>query len=379
MSFVGEVLSAFNENKMVLSVFIDLRKAFDSTTHNLILRKLDKLGFGENALKWYQSYLSKRMQRVTIAELMSQWTEVKVGIPQGSLLGVLLFQLLINDLPKSLSFCQSILYADDSTIFLVGRSLKFLRTKLQSDLASLSEWLWANQLKLNVSKTKYVLFHEDGLTPHVDLVVNDQSIGRSANFKFLGVTLDPALSFDSHFAELYAKLSKSSFIIRGLGKFVPRECLRYLYFGYYHSHLTYCLPVWWPLLRQSSQLKLEILQKRIVRCICNELPRQHCMPLYKKQKILTISDQVLLENVKWVYRIIYDLCPKLVMRLYSVKVNKLDSGLQVSSNNYCNRACNLSFLCKPIMCWQNLTREMREKNNIKSFVKVVKSSLLIKY
>ena len=122
-----------------------------------------------------------------------------VGVPQGSLLSVLLFQVFINDLPKCVKFCSSILYADDTTLFLVGRSLKFLRIKMQYDLKELSAWLIANGLKLNVSKTKVLLFNRAGLNPTVNLLVDNEAIENVVEFKFLGLVLDSTLSFHSHY------------------------------------------------------------------------------------------------------------------------------------------------------------------------------------
>ena len=149
---------------------------------------------------------------------------------------------------QCLRYCLSILYADDTTIFLVGHSLKFLKLKVQSDLANMSMWLRLNNLKLNVQKTKCVIFNHEGLFPNVELMVDDEVIEVVPAFKFLGVILDQSPSFAKQFSTLYDKLVKSSFVLRSLSLYVLVECLRQLYFAYYHSHLTYCSVVWWPLL-----------------------------------------------------------------------------------------------------------------------------------
>ena len=119
--FVGNVLNAFEDKQMVLTLFVDLRKAFDSVSHQVILQKLKKLGIDGIELLWFENYLTNRRQFVSLNDDSSKYENITVGIPQGSLLGVQLFQILINDLPKCLQFCSSILYADDTTIFLVGK------------------------------------------------------------------------------------------------------------------------------------------------------------------------------------------------------------------------------------------------------------------
>ena len=189
-----------------------------------------------------------------------------------------MFKLYINDIFGCLKFSTSILYADDTTIFLSGSSLRFLRTKMQSDLESLSCWLRANELKLNVQKTKAMIFHKDGLTPSIDLYTNQEQIKVVSEFNFLGITLDNSLGFVSHCDRLYSKLLRSSYVIRYLSHFLPSECLKVLYFAYFHSHLTYGLVVWFPLLKKSKQCLMSKMQKSIVRSIGRVLYRSHCMP-----------------------------------------------------------------------------------------------------
>ena len=124
-TLVVEILGAFNSNLMLLSIFVDLKKAFDTVSHSLIVEKLYCLGIQDITLQWFKSYPGGREQQVMLNDSVSAKAKVRVGIPQGSLLGVLLFQILINDLPKCLKFCSSILYADDTTIYCIGKSVRF--------------------------------------------------------------------------------------------------------------------------------------------------------------------------------------------------------------------------------------------------------------
>ena len=160
-NLTGEILGAFGKKMMLLSVFIDLRKAFDSIPHSLVLAKLEKLGVRDTELEWYRSYLTRRCQYTVIGTTCSETKLISAGVPQGSLLDVLLFQIMINDLPASLRFVSSILYADDTTLYVIGSSLKFMRAKMQSDLNSLCDWLCVNGMKLNASKTKSLIFNQD--------------------------------------------------------------------------------------------------------------------------------------------------------------------------------------------------------------------------
>ena len=179
--------------------------------------------------------MSDRKQFVEVDGAHSSTKSTDIGVVQGSLLGVIIFQLFINDLPKCLTYSMSILYADDTTLYIIGRSLKFLRQKMQSDLNSLSEWLSVNTLKLNVKKTKILLFNKDGLFPSIDLGINGESIETVTNFKFLGVHIDSCLSFMTHYSVLHTNLLKSTYIIRSLSKVLPLYVLCPLYFAYYRS------------------------------------------------------------------------------------------------------------------------------------------------
>ena len=205
-NLAGEILKSFDENLMVLGVFIDLKKAFDTVSHSRILDKLSTLGIRGIQLEWFRSFLDNRRQFVEINSVQSKEMPMTVGVLQGALLSVLLFQIHINDLPKCTRFCSSILYADDTTLYLVGQSLKFLKVKMQHDLEQLSEWLRSNCLKLNVKKTKSVLFNKEGLTPDVHLLVDGEVIETVRHFRFLGITIDSSLSFNEHFSVLHDRL-----------------------------------------------------------------------------------------------------------------------------------------------------------------------------
>ena len=158
VDLVNEILKGNENGNDILAVFIDLKKAFDTCTFDNIIRKLCKYGIDGHLLDWFENYFRGRKQYTVVNGHSSCLKEILIGVPQGSLLGVLCFQIIINDLYKCLKWSSSILYADDTTIFLKGKNLKFLVTKLNADLQHLKLWLEANQLCLNVKKTKFMLF-----------------------------------------------------------------------------------------------------------------------------------------------------------------------------------------------------------------------------
>ena len=256
MNFVGEVLQCFEKNFHMISVFIDLKKAFDTVPHSLILRKLKLIGIRNTEMEWFISYMRNRRQFTRIDKNVSEFRKLTVGVQQGSLLGVLLFQLLINDLPGCLKFLLvSYMQTIQQYLFTVNQS-DSLKLKIQKDLDHLSSWLESNSLKLNVGKTKVMVLNREGLTPNIELKIDDLPIDNVQCFKFLGVILDPGLTFESHYALLHKKLTQFSFIIKKLSLNLPRYCLRTLYFAYFQSNLSYCVSIWFPLLCKKYQDRL---------------------------------------------------------------------------------------------------------------------------
>ena len=194
---VAEVLNSFTKDFALLAVYIDLKKAFDTVDHEIILLKLEKIGVRGVALEWFKSYLCNRKQKVVYGEYESSLKSISTGVPQGSLLGVVLFMLQINDLNKSLRFSSSLLYADDTSIYVICRNIRALKTKIQHDINSLSVWLGCNKLLLNVDKTKSLLFSRSTFA-NVDLWVGNKQIESVKCFKFLGFYVDSMLSFEHH-------------------------------------------------------------------------------------------------------------------------------------------------------------------------------------
>ena len=272
------------------------------------------------------------------------------------------------------------LYADDTTIFLVGRSLKFLRAKMQSDLHNLCTWLRVHKLKLNVAKSKAMLLNNEGLLLRVDLYVNGQLLEVVKCFKFLGITLDISLDFGEHYGLLHSKLLKAVFIIRKLVRTLPLSCLRTLYFSYYHANLTYCAIVWLPLLRAPEQNALFLLQKQLVRTLSNAHIRQHCMPLYKKHNILMLKDQLILENVKLMHRIVNKNCPIALENLFGNQTNGYNTrNSNVIIPKHQSVKLNKSFVCKSYVDWSRIKADTKNIENVKLFAKHVKKAIIETY
>ena len=286
---------------------------------------------------------------------------------------------MINDLHKCLKWSLAILYADDTTIIAKGRNLKYLRLKMQRDLDSLSNWLRTNKLCLNVKKTKFVIFTLKPYSGNVELVIDNEAIEHVDEFKFLGFNLDGKLSCESQYSSLRAKLLGVDYIIRKLHKCVPLSCLRMLYYAYFHSHLTYGMTVWGGLLKKEYINKLFILQKSVIRHMFGVNPTTHCMPLFKKLRILTLHDQLNQEYVKLIFRVSNKLLSTPVINMF-----KKSTGIQTRNRNVIcekfmtSRTCNC-FLVKSIKILNSMSQEIKDAPSVKVLSKRFKNKCISTY
>lgn len=194
---VAEIVNnALNDNRLVAGIFIDLRKAFDTVDHVILLDKMERYGFRGHVSNFFRSYLSAMCQKVIINNLASQSRPVTVGVPQGSVLGPLLFSLYINDLPNVVSNSSCVMYADDTCFFTSGSSIDQIRSSAQELLEHINVWLRSNKLTLNITKTSAVIFRSSWskvrnamLNVHVD----GELIHQVDKVKYLGIILDEHL------------------------------------------------------------------------------------------------------------------------------------------------------------------------------------------
>ena len=375
-TLVGNILEGFENDMACLSIFIDLRKAFDTVNHAIILEKLRPIGIQGTLLLWFESYLNKRSQYTEIGnDAVSTKKEVSTGVPQGSLLGVLLFQLIINDMKNCLKHTTAIIYADDTTLFVIGKNVRFLEKKLQTDLNSVSMWLKANYLCLNETKTKIILFNKQGIVNFYEpkIIINGISIEMVESFKFLGITIDRNLDWNTHSELISKRLLQSLFVLNRVKQLIPLKCMKMLYYAYFDSHISYAMPVWYTPLSTSMKSKLFLLQKRAVHIVTNRSYRDHTDPLFNQTKILKLADKERIELCKLMYKIINQVAPRPVCNLYQFihKSKTQSGGLIVKPHK--SKYYNTSFLNKGVIAWNSLSQKQKEKQSVTSFVKSLKT------
>ena len=267
LQFVSNVYKLLEQKLNVAGVFIDLSKAFDTLDHKILLNKMQHLGIRGLPLKLFQSYLSNRAQAVLCNMNYSSFNPIRRGVPQGSILGPLLFLIYINDITHASSKFKFIIYADDTNLLLAEQSINSLHSNLTSELKLIYNWIHINKLKLNISKTNYILFQNRSLKKQMPpLSLEGETIKQANQIKFLGVRIDENLNWRYHIEEVCLKLSKMCGILYKVRGNLTTEAMISIYYTLCYSRLIYCVAIWgstWP----SFLTRLIVMQNKILRCI----------------------------------------------------------------------------------------------------------------
>ena len=227
---LDRMTEALDNGDYVVGVFLDFSKAFDTVDHAILLDKMSIYGVRTIALQWFNDYLTGRSQYVTYNRFKSNNSEMRCGVPQGSILGPLLFHLYINDLASVSEACFSILFADYSNMFISGKDVEVMSEKLNSDMENIRQWLCCNKLSLNLSKTHYMVFAPK--SKHVgdlNVKIQNTNIERVSVTIFLGVMIDAQLSWKCHIKYTCKKISKCvGVILKARRNWINLSCLTYI-------------------------------------------------------------------------------------------------------------------------------------------------------
>ena len=244
-----EWLENMDNGKLNGVVFIDIKKAFDSINHRILLNKMnEQLGIFGVELKWFESYLTNREQQCNVNGELSSNKIITCGVPQGSILGPLLFLLYINDLPDCLKSTNPCMYADDTQIFSSSYDANELVVSLNSDLAHVCNWLKENRLQMHPSKCKMMFigspYNLNNIMCEEPVVANAKPISRIATQMCLGVKLDENLNWDSHIGMICKKASAAIGAMKRIKPFVPMHTLESIYKSLVQPYFDYCSPLW---------------------------------------------------------------------------------------------------------------------------------------
>ena len=284
--FIYETL---DERKSCLNVLIDYSRAFDTVNHRILLNKLDKYGVRGKALQLLASYLANRKQCVQINDTYSNFITTNMSIPQGSVLGPLMFLVFINCLPNISQKFLPTMFADDCTLSFRNTDINNLISDCNEDLTLFKLWSDANRLTINVEKTNCLFISNIFYPPHGSICIDNHELVFVNETKFLGIYLDDKVKYDKHISYICRKISVSNGIMHRIRSLVPISCLKSIYYSIIHQYILYCLPIFG--VTYNCYLdQLFLAQKRAVRTISRAQYDAHTEPLFFANKILKVHD-----------------------------------------------------------------------------------------
>lgn len=306
---IYKIQKNMDKKETAINIFLDLSKAFDTLDHNILLEKLKTYGFSNLALKLMQSYLSDRKQSVEYKSTLSDLSTIKTGVPQGSILGPLLFIIYVNDLASASDLFEPIMYADDTTLSANLRMFinheNTLDNQINIELGKVNTWLKCNKLALNISKTKAMLFHTRQRRVEYPVIrLDNHFIEFVDEFNFLGLHIDKYLSWKVHTNIVGKKVSKAVGILCRLKNILPAHALRAIYNSLMLPYFNYCILIW-----GVKSKNLYKIQKKAIRILTNSKFNQHTSRLFKQQKILKINDLFTLNLYKFCFKYINNMLP----------------------------------------------------------------------
>lgn len=372
------IKSSLDKGGVVGALFLDLRKAFDTVNHSVLLSKLSSFKLSANVLNWIQSYLLGRSQCVRINDKTSSLKACGLGVPQGSILGPLLFSAYINDLPSVCDGVGTLMYADDTVLYTTGKDPEQAAAKLSLAMEKVTQWLQYSRLTLNTEKTVTMYFSKKQRnTVFPNMYVNGEIIKNVNEFKYLGVILDPTLTFKSHVKKMSHTLKYNLSNFRNIRNSLTVEASKTYFNAMVLSYYNYCISCWSQ--ASASVLKpIRSLHKQALKILDRKSRQYHHCEILNKYKMLSFDNLMLYSDVRLVYKIIHNAAPPPLRDFVKLRSEHTIRASRSVSNGDCNIPkrssvfAQTAFSFKAVKLWNNLPTYLKLCMDFNVFSREVK-------
>ena len=379
LTWQSQVIDSLETGEHPCCIFLDLVKAFDTVNKGILIGKLNHYGIRGKFLNWLTSYLTDRKQQVQIGNTLSDPSPIADGVPQGSILGPLLFLLYINDIAQSSKILKFTMFADDTCIFLSCSKISDLEIKLNTEIVHVSNWLKANKLSLNVDKTKVMLFRHKHKSNDIQLKVTmEGELLESVKVtKYLGLQIDHKLLFNHHTDSVAEKIKKGNCLLAKVRHYVPHKDLKSFYYAHIQSHLEYGSLIWGTGSTAGID-KLTKLQDRSLKLIEFIKAAGDAANAYRQNGILSLTNSIFYKNVNFIWSVVnMSITSRNIIDIFTNDLITRDTGNNKFVQPHRRTDAGKQFItCQGVKHWNSLHRNLTTLTNKLVFQKELKSLLL---
>ena len=375
-----------HEGKVIGMIALDLRKAFDTVNHDILLQKLSFYGIKGKNNQWFRSYLSDRIQVCSVFNNQSEPSRVTCGVPQGSILGPLLFILYVNDMPACFTKSEVNIYADDTAFYYCDFNVCNVKAVLQAEFISVSGWLCANKLSLHIGKTNSMLIcnrqklaHLD--TTEIDISKDGESIEQVNQVKYLGLNVDSHLKFDMYMDQLIGKLNRSLGVLRRASRYVNQKTRITLYNTLILPHIDYCSTVWGGSIKKGDLMRLQRVQNSAMRIILECHPRTHIVDRLSALKWLNIEQRLHYNLCILMWKIVHEEVPMYLSNLFGhiKQIHSYNTRSSKNSKLFKVHSHPKSLHFQGTSAWNDLPQQARFAQSISCFKREVSEHVKAMY
>lgn len=362
-------------------VMLDLQKAFDTVDHSILLTKLRAIGCNNTAVKWFESYLQNRKQVVDVGGALSKPQTVQCGVPQGSVLGPLLFLLYINDL-KSVCSCELFLFADDSALVFSHKDKKIVESILSCELLNVSKWLAYNRLSLHLGKTESILFGSRvklNKNPGFAVLAGNAALQAKDSVSYLGCVLDSQLSGVEQAQKVITKVNQRVRFLARIAKYLDTKAMMTLAGAIIQPYYDYACCSWYNGLSKYFKNKLQTSQNKLVRIILNLPPRTHLDPIhFQRLGWLKVEERVCQIEITMVHKILKGDVPKYLSNFFRRVRDVHSHSTRGSATDFVpprvqTKVGKDSFLSVASSMWNRLPSNVKTISNLDGFKRALKT------